>query len=74
MEIRGVIKGHRPDAEYRFDRTINNKTWYLAGKSWNLLNPVIPAGTNDNTHQGDEDDFPENDHIYSIDTPGFTGP
>ncbi len=74
MEIRGVIKGHRPDAEYRFDRTINNKTWYLAGKSWNLLDPVIPAGTNDNTHQGDEDDFPDNDHIYSIDTPGFTGP
>jgi hypothetical protein len=73
MEIRGIVKDHRPDAEYKFDRFINNKTWYLSGKNWNWLNPVIPAGSNDNTHQGDEDDFPDNDHIYSIDTPGFTG-
>ncbi len=73
MEIRGTVKDHRPDAEYKFDRTINNKTWYLSGKSWKWLNPVVPPGTDDNTHQGDEDDFPDNDHIYSIDTPGFTG-
>ena len=74
MEIRGVVKGHRPDAEYRFGRTINSKTWYLAGKDWKLLEPVNPPGTNDKVHRSDEDDFPDNDHIYSIDTPGFTGP
>ena len=74
MEIRGTVKGHRADAEYKFERTINNKTWYLSGKSWKWLDAVIPPGTNDNTHVGDEDDFPDNDHIYSIDTPGFTGP
>jgi hypothetical protein len=74
MEIRGVVKDHRPDAEYRFGRTINSKTWYLAGKDWKLLEPVKPPGTNDKVHRSDEDDFPDNDHIYSIDTPGFTGP
>jgi hypothetical protein len=73
-EILGIVKGHRPDAEYRFDRTINNKTWYFSGKSWKFLDPPIPAGSPDNTHQGDEDDFPDNDHIYSVDAPGFTGP
>jgi hypothetical protein len=74
MEIRGVVSFHRPDAEYRFGRTIGQKSWYLAGKTWKFLETPIPAGTNDNAHSNDEDDHPDNDHIYSIDTPGFTGP
>jgi hypothetical protein len=71
MEIRGLIAGHRADAEYRFDRTIEMKEWYLAGKTWKLWQEE-PADSNDNTHNKDEDDHPDNDHIYSIDGPGFT--
>ena len=71
MEIRGLIAGHRADAEYQFDRTIEMKEWYLAGKMWKLWQEE-PVGSNDNTHNKDEDDHPDNDHIYSIDGPGFT--
>lgn len=74
MEIRGVVTGHRPDAEYRFGRTIEQKSWILLGTNWKFREPPIPAGTDDNTHSGDEDPHPDNDHIYSVDAPGFTGP
>jgi len=74
MQIRGVVTGHRPDAEYRFGRTIENKTWVLVGISWRFLQAPIPAGSDDNTHSSDEDAHPDNDHIYSMDSPGFTGP
>src|SRR5262249_42743415 len=33
MEIRGNVTGHRPDAQYRFDRTIEMGMWYRLGKS-----------------------------------------
>jgi len=71
MEIRGVVSFHRPDAEYRFNRIIVQKSWYLAGKNWKLLHP--PFKGRDNTHPDDEDDHPDNDHIDSVDAPGFTG-
>ena len=74
MEIRGTIIGHRPDAAYKFGRTIEQKSWYLAGKQWKFLHAPLPPGTNDKKHTNDEDDIPDNDHIYSIDTPGFDGP
>jgi hypothetical protein len=74
MEIRGVVTGHRPDAEYRFGRTIEQKSWILVGPNWRFREPPIPAGSDDNTHSGDEDTHPDNDHIYSVDAPGFTGP
>lgn len=73
MEIRGTVIGHRPDAEYKFGRTVAQKSWYLAGKQWKLLKPPLPPGTDDNKNTNDEDDIPDNDHIYSIDTPGFAG-
>lgn len=72
MEIRGSVSFHQPDAEYRFNRTIEQKTWYRAGRNWKPLHQ--PLKGKDNTHRSDEDDHPDNDHIYSIDTPGFTGP
>jgi hypothetical protein len=74
MEIRGTVIGHRTDASYKFRRTIEQKSWYRAHSQWKLLAAPIPAGTNDDTHAADEDDSPENDHIYSTDEPGFTGP
>jgi hypothetical protein len=71
MEIRGLVADHRAEAAYKFDRTIQMKKWYLAENMWKLWDEV-PAGSNDNTHNADEDDHPDNDHIYSIDSPGFT--
>ena len=74
MEIRGTIIGYRPDAAYKFGRTIEQKSWYLVGTKWKFLKPPLPPGTNDKKHTNDEDDIPDSDHIYSIDTPGFDGP
>jgi hypothetical protein len=73
MEIRGTLIRHRADATYRFRRTIEQKSWYLAGTTWKLLHIPLPPETDDNTHTSDEDDHPDNDHIYSIDEPGFRG-
>ena len=74
MEIRGVVIGHRPDAEYRFNRDRQTKEWYRANGAWQHLQRPDPKPTDDNTHRKDEDDHPDNDHIYSIDTPGLEGP
>ena len=74
MEIRGTIIGHRPGNAYRFDRTIEKRRWYLVGNRWKPLKDDVPGGSNDNKHTNDEDDVPNNDHIYSIDTPGLLGP
>ena len=71
MEVRGTVSGHRPDALYRFGRTIEQKDWYRVGTTWKVLGQPV-KGT-DNTHAGDEDDHPDNDHIYSVDDPGFRG-
>jgi len=71
MEIRGTVIGHRPDAEYRFDRTIEMAKWYLVGSTWKAQ-VYAPPGTNDNKHSGDKDTHPDNDHIYVTDSPGFT--
>jgi hypothetical protein len=71
MEIRGLVADHRAGADYHFNRTIQMKMWYLAGKTWKLWKEY-PAGSPDNTHNADEDDHPDNDHIYSIDSPGWT--
>jgi hypothetical protein len=71
MEIRGTVSGHRPDAEYRFDRTIEQARWYLAGSKWTTLEYARP-GTNDNKHTGDTDTHADNDHIYVTDGPGLT--
>lgn len=73
MEIRGVVSGHRPDAEYRFSRTIGRKNWKRLGQTWTFLTPPIPAGSDDDSNDGDEDTHADNDHIYSMDSPGLTG-
>src|SRR5215510_816574 len=69
MEIRGVVTGHRPDAEYRFNRTRQKKDWYRTRDTWQSLLPPDNNPTSDNTHRKDEDDHPDNDHIYSFDSP-----
>jgi len=71
MEIRGTVTGHRPDDDYRFDRTMEVGNFYLAGKDWKCQD-YTPSGKNDNTHRSDEDFHPDNDHIYVVDCPGFT--
>ena len=69
MEIRGTVIGHRPDAQYRFGRTIEQGDWYLVGNTWKCRN-YSPPGTDDNKFKQDEDNHPDNDHIYVIDGPG----
>jgi hypothetical protein len=73
MEIRGVVTGHRPDAEYRFNRDRQTRKWYRANGTWHRMWDDSKT-TNDNTHNKDEDDHPDNDHIYSFDAPGLVGP
>jgi hypothetical protein len=69
MEIRGTVIGHRPDAQYQFGRTIEQGDWYLVGNTWKCRN-YSPPGTDDNKFKQDEDNHPDNDHIYVIDGPG----
>jgi hypothetical protein len=73
MEIRGTVLGHSPGTAYRFNRTIAMKEWYRVLGKWKVLKE-LPEGTNDKAHRSDEDDLPNNDHIYSVDSPGFVGP
>jgi len=68
------VTGHRPDAEYRFNRTRQKKDWYRTRDTWQSLLPPDNNPTSDNTHRKDEDDHPDNDHIYSFDSPGLDGP
>jgi hypothetical protein len=73
MEIRGNLRGHRPDAEYSVDRWIESKRFERKSGTWQITE-YIPAWANDNTHNGDEDMHADHDHIFSIDTPGFDSP
>jgi hypothetical protein len=73
MEIRGNLRGHRPDAEYAVDRWIESKRFERKSGKWQITD-LSPAWTNDNTHHGDEDMHADHDHIFSIDTPGFDFP
>ena len=99
-EIRGTVHGHRPEAEYRFDRTLLlQKRWFRATDAWRRLHDspqerdsykkrIIPGSDewwkleeprgpfNDRavTNREDEDVRLANDHIYSIDGPGFNNP
>jgi len=73
MEIRGNLRGHRPDAEYSVDRFIETKTFERRAGKWQMTDQ-LPAWTNDNTHHADEDTHADHDHIFSIDTPGFNRP
>ena len=74
MEIRGVVIGHRPDAEYRFGRLRVMKQWYWAQDRWRYLVAPDLKPTSDKTHHKDEDTHPDNDHIYSYNSPGLAGP
>jgi hypothetical protein len=74
MEIRGVVIGHRPDAEYRFGRLRVRKSFYRDRDTWQYLSPPDLKPTNDDKHGKDEDDHPDNDHIFSFDAPGLVGP
>jgi hypothetical protein len=99
-EIRGTVHAHRPDAEYRFDRTLLlQKRWFRATDAWRRLHDsyqerdsykerIIPGSDewwkleeprgpfNDRAtnNREDEDVRLTNDHIYSIDGPGFNNP
>jgi hypothetical protein len=72
MEIRGTVLGHTAGTSYRFDRTVAMREWYRVGDQWKPIRS-LPEGSPDNTHNSDEDDIPNNDHIYSVDTPGLEG-
>ncbi|MBV8797710.1 MAG: hypothetical protein JO136_22465 [Hyphomicrobiales bacterium] len=73
MEIRGNLRGHRPDAEYSADRVIESKTFERTAGKWQIREH-LPAWTDDNTHQGDEDTHADHDHIFVMDAPGFPRP
>ena len=73
-EIRGVISGHRPDAQYKFDRIkLVKKEWLLQEDG--VWRPRVPPEEqlNDRTskNRSDEDVNPRSDHIYSMDGPGW---
>jgi hypothetical protein len=73
-EIRGVISGHRADAQYRFDRIgLVKKEWLLQDDG--VWAPRVPAAAQwyDRTskNRSDEDVNPRSDHIYSMDAPGW---
>jgi hypothetical protein len=74
MEIRGVVTGHRPDAQYQFGRLRVTKEWYRVKDTWQFLHPPDLKPTNDKKHHKDEDGHADNDHIYSFDAPGLEGP
>jgi hypothetical protein len=46
MEIRGNVSGHRPDAQYQFDRTIEMGQWYRLKDKWTRWY-YLKAGTPD---------------------------
>jgi len=70
MEIRGNLRGHRPDAEYSVGRVIESITFERRSGTWQIREH-LPAGTDDKAHHADEDTHADHDHIFSIDTPGF---
>ncbi|MGO9443396.1 MAG: hypothetical protein ACLPXB_01315, partial [Thiobacillaceae bacterium] len=70
MELRGDISGHRPNVEYDFSRTKERAIWERAGDTWTLLK-YAPPKTEDNRFSTDEDVTPKNNHIYTVDGPGF---
>ena len=49
------------------------KQWYWAKTGGSLVAPDLKP-TSDKTHHKDEDTHPDNDHIYSYDSPGLAGP
>jgi hypothetical protein len=73
MEIRGNLRGHRPDAEYSVDRVIESKVFERRSGKWQIREH-LPAWTDDNTQHDDEDIHADHDHIFSIDSPGFNRP
>jgi len=75
IEIQGLVKGHHPKAEYRFDRTIESLILFLHNNKWRSIPDFYKApGTPDNKDRDDEDTKPDNDHIYVVDGPGLGDP
>ncbi|HEX5874953.1 MAG TPA: DUF4157 domain-containing protein [Pyrinomonadaceae bacterium] len=72
MELRGDITGHRSEVEYDFKRTKEVAVWRHGDGGWNRLGYDAP-GTPDDTFETDEHVTPTNNHIYSVDAPGFPG-
>ena len=70
MELRGDITGHRSGVEYDFKRTKEVAVWRHGAGGWHMLGYNAP-GSPDDTFEMDEDVTPTNNHIYSVDAPGF---
>jgi hypothetical protein len=70
MELRGDITGHRSEVEYDFKRTKEVAVWRHGTEGWHRLGYNAP-GTPDDAFETDEDVTPTNNHIYSVDAPGF---
>jgi hypothetical protein len=70
MELRGDISEHRRGIEYDFKRSKERVIWRNTNNNWDLLD-YLPPGTPDDATDRDEDLRPKNNHIYSIDGPGF---
>ena len=75
MEIRGDVIGHRDDATYKIERTIESAVWYRRNSTEWKKKGRKPPGTPDNhpdhPKSEDVDLSPEFNHIYQVDGPGW---
>jgi hypothetical protein len=69
MELRGDVAGHQTGITYNFKRTVEMASWSAVNDKWELRRH-LPAGTNDDAHDNDEDLTPESGHLYVVDSPG----
>jgi len=69
MELRGDIAGDGHGVAFDFKRTLEMATWKQVGHSWKATEHV-PAGTDDDRTNTDEDLKGDDGHIYVIDPRG----
>jgi hypothetical protein len=69
MELRGDISGRTQGVQFDFRRTKEVAVWRKKNGAWDRVR-FVPAGTDDDRFNTDEDLTPENNHIYSLDGPG----
>jgi hypothetical protein len=79
MEIVGTVYNHRPEAIYKFSRTKETFLMKYIENVWRASDYDIPGSPDneDRVHGGegtDEDDIPENGHIYVVDGPSLHPP
>jgi len=75
MELRGDIAGSTVGVQFNFKRTVEKGSWRKMNNTWELSkvqNAYLAPGTDDDTHDDDEQLIPVNNHIFVVDAPGIT--